>query len=153
MLRGLRFVCARNAQGGRARGGILRRVFGTAWWFVPQVQVRARSCGQCRRLFVAGLAVAPRKPVLPDEAGPREEWCPRCAAPMAIGHIALRPTEGGARFTCDEPPGFHKDWFGHHVLDRYVYNRWDVNARGLEAASCRVCRHTVVLGWPLTPLE
>src|SRR5262249_1930331 len=103
----------------------LDKMLGNKSWFLPGGQIKARSCGKCRRLFLWGVPI--------DEAflqkcreEPDERFCPHCSAALWPGRIVLRAqTPGGARFQCDETPDFHRDWIGHNLLDRFFLSAWN----------------------------
>jgi len=127
----------------------LAKMLGNKSWVLAGAHVRARSCGKCRRLFVWGVTVDEAFiQKYATESGDR--FCPHCHAALWRGEIPLRPRNpGSARFECNDPPDFHRDWIGHNLLDRYVLNKWFVAVPALPAYSCPDCQYTEVAGRPI----
>jgi len=124
----------------------LSKMLGNRSWLLPGAEIRARSCGKCRKLFLWGSAVDETfvQRCL-DQSDTRR--CPYCAVALWQGSIPLGAKgQGHARFECDQVPDFHSDWFGHNILDRYVLNRWQTTAIALPAHSCPECHYTEVAG-------
>jgi hypothetical protein len=118
-------------------------------WFLPGAVIKARSCGKCKRLYLWGLAVDEDfvKRFADDES---ERYCPHCSNPLWPGQIHVHRGAGGsARFECEEPPDFHKDWLGHNLLDRYFLNRWHPTVNALPGHSCPDCLYTEIAGRPI----
>lgn len=122
-------------------------------WVLAAAAIRARSCGHCRRVFLWGQ---------PLDASFAEQWgadaaqgsCPHCGEGLVAGRLLLHAgARGRARFECDGIPTFHKDWFGHHVVDRFFLRRWPVKAGEISAASCPSCHYTEVAGRPVYRLQ
>jgi hypothetical protein len=133
----------------RDEKGLLKRLKSPRTWFLPGAVIKGRSCGKCRRLFLWGVPVdeAFIKHSREEEA---ERFCPHCTESLWSGSICLDPkAPGGAPFACDDAPDFHKDWFGHNVLDRYVYNKWAPPIKALPAHSCPDCQYTEAAGHPI----
>jgi hypothetical protein len=127
----------------------LSKMLGAKSWFLPGAHLKARSCGKCHRLFVWGMA-ADEGLISSAQAETDERYCPHCAVPLWPGHIVVgSQTQGGARFECDDTPDFHRDWFGHNILDRFFFNRWNPTVRQLPARSCPQCQFTEVAGRPI----
>lgn len=146
---GLVFVSAAR-RGGGGPVGWLRGMMRGRSWLLPGAVVPCRSCGKCRRLFVWGIAVGEGEV---EAAGSLddERFCPRCGVKMEPGRILLRRGPGAVmtRFVCTDTPDFHRDWFGHQILDRFVLNRWNVRPRWLDAHSCAECQYTEVGAHPI----
>lgn len=127
----------------------LAKMLGAKNWFLPGAHIKARSCGKCHRLFLWGIPVDEGF-VSKSKEETDERFCPHCAVALWPGHILLNArSHGGARFECDVAPDFHRDWFGHNVLDRFVYNRWNPLVSTLPARSCHECHFTEVAGRPI----
>ena len=145
---GLLFVAAQKANPHKDWFGkkFLSKMLGNRSYFLPGAQVKGRSCGKCKRLFLWGVLV--------DEAyinkvisETEERWCPHCSTALIMGAIELRKDQQGAGiFTSAETPHLHKDWFGHNILDKYFYNRWHVDVKNLPARHCETCQYTEVAG-------
>jgi len=129
----------------------LSKMLGNKSWFLPGAHIKSRSCGKCHKLFIWGLAVDEsfaQKRLADAETS--ERFCPHCAVTLWQGQIVLGQNgHEGARFHCDETPDFHKDWFGHNVLDRFLLNRWNPSTQSLPARSCPDCHFTEVAGRPI----
>lgn len=127
----------------------LDKMLGNRKWFLPGAQIKSRSCGRCKRLYLWGVPVDDG--FLQQYRGKTEErFCPHCSTALQPGEIILNPkAQGGAIFTCDDAPDFHKDWLGHNILDRYVYNRWPPAVASIPAHSCPDCQYTEVAGRPV----
>jgi hypothetical protein len=127
----------------------LAKMLGAKSWFLAGAHVKARSCGKCHRLFLWGVAVDDGF-VAKGMADNDERYCPHCAVALWPGQILLNArNRGGARFECDDTPDFHRDWFGHNVLDRFFLNRWNPIVHALPARSCHQCHFTEVAGRPI----
>lgn len=126
----------------------LDKMLGNKSWFLPGGQIKARSCGKCRRLFLWGVPVDEAFLQRCKEEG-GERFCPHCATPLWAGQIVLKPNYGGAQFECADVPDFHADWFGHNVLDRLFLSKWRPAANVLPAHSCPDCQYTEVAGRPI----
>ena len=139
---GLTFIS--EASNGRG----LFRLRKKSWW-LPGAQLKARSCGRCRRLFLWGV---PIDDAFLEKSREREgqRYCPHCGNELKRGQIAIGSKgEGGAKFECDEIPDFHKDWIGHNILDRFFHNRWTPPIDSLPADSCEECQYTEIAGRPI----
>jgi ssDNA-binding Zn-finger/Zn-ribbon topoisomerase 1 len=140
-------------QPGEQRKGLGKRLLskivrGKSWW-LPGAQVKCRSCGKCKRLFLWGVIAEDAVAQQPGEEN-GERYCPHCSAALNSGQIVLKANhEEGARFTCDDAPDFHRDWIGHNLLDRFVYNHWNPALKSLPAHSCPDCQYTEVAGRPI----
>lgn len=129
----------------------LSRMLGNRSWFLPGAHLKARSCGKCRRLFLWGVPVdeAYIQKYMSEQTG-GERYCPHCTTVLWAGRILVGQNQmGGARFSCDNTPDFHRDWFGHTILDRYLLNKWNLSIPALPAYSCPECHYTEVAGRPI----
>jgi hypothetical protein len=128
---------------------LLGRLFGARSWMLPGVTLRARSCGNCRTLFLWGTAMDETFiPIARAQASGR--YCVHCGVAMWEGDIVLRTSTGPqAKFWCDATPNFHQDWLLHNTLDRFIYNRWHLRIKAIPACSCPQCRYTEVCGRPV----
>jgi len=153
--RGLVFQASTPApKGSRSLAArVLRRIRPAPKWVLAAAAIRARSCGHCRRVFLWGM---------PLDASFIEQWgqdiaqgfCPHCGEQLSGGRLLVDAGAlGRARFECDGIPTFHKDWFGHHVVDRFFLRRWPVKAGAIPAASCPSCHYTEVAGRPVYRLQ
>ncbi len=134
-------------------GSLVKRLLGRAaparTWFLAGGHVRSRSCGSCKRLFLWGLSSDDALALAADREE-AERFCPRCSGLLWPAEILCgKKHSGGAYFECDETPNLHRDWFGHHILDRYVYNRWPPPIPSLAAHICPECLYTEVAGRPI----
>jgi hypothetical protein len=127
----------------------LSKMLGNRSWFLPGAVIKARSCGKCRRLFLWGVPIDDAF-IQKTREQAEERFCPHCTTPLWAGGILLKPkATGSARFECDETPEFHKDWFGHNVLDRFMLNHWHPPIDSLPGHSCPDCEYTEVAGRPI----
>lgn len=147
---GLLFAGAENPDTPRRGiGRLLGKAAGKRSWWLPGAQIRARSCGRCKRLFLWGVPIDEMF-VQKSRERETERFCPHCSSALWSGEIVLNPrVPGGARFECDDAPDFHKDWLGHEVLDRFFLNRWNPTVPSLPAHSCPDCQYTEVAGRPV----
>ncbi len=146
-VRSLLVFQVREAGSAASRGasrGLFGRLLGARRWNLLGAQMRARSCGSCRTLFLWGMPVDDGFAVTAQEQA-RDRYCVHCGTPMAMGELQLRE----AKFWCDTVPNFHSEWILHHLLDRFVYNRWPVQPRSIPAASCSRCHYTEISGRPV----
>jgi hypothetical protein len=142
---GLLFLSQQQA----GKGWLGRLIRGKKSWFLPGAQIRARSCGRCRRLFIWGVPIdeAFVQKIQTEEA---EHFCPHCSTVLLPGEIVLnKNTPGHGRFECEDAPDFHRDWLGHNILDRYFLNKWHPPILSLPAYSCPECQYTEVAGRPI----
>lgn len=147
---GLVFAGKRKPRGDK--GWLLRVVDlmrGERTWPLPGATLKARSCGKCHRLFLWGERID--EEFLRQHPGHLgERFCPHCGCELWPGEIVLNPNlTGAARFECETIPDFHKDWFGHNILDRFFLNRWNLSLKALPAHSCPQCHYTEVAGRPV----
>ncbi|MBM3495977.1 MAG: hypothetical protein FJX72_16885 [Armatimonadetes bacterium] len=128
---------------------LMARLFGLRNWLLPGVVLRARSCGNCRTLFMWGVAMDEAfMQIARAQASGR--YCVHCGTAMWEGELPMR--HAGAqqvRFCCDTTPQFHRDWLLHNTLDRFIYNRWALRVGAIPASSCPQCRYTEVCGRPI----
>ena len=144
------FVVRHRAGEDRSGTGrrLMDRLFGLKSWLLPGVELRARSCGNCRALFLWGLAMdESRLQIARAQASGR--YCVHCGVAMWDGELPTRHGGMHARFWCDTTHRFHRDWLIHNTLDRFIYNRWTLRVGALPAASCPQCRYTEVCGRPI----
>ncbi len=128
---------------------LVERVFGARQWRLPGVVLRARSCGNCRALFLWGTAMDDNF-IQIARAQAAGRYCVHCGTAMWEGDILVHGGAGShARFHCDTVPLFHRDWLLHNTLDRFVYNRWPLRIPSIPACSCPNCRYTEVCGRPI----
>lgn len=142
----LEFI-ARNRAGSERRGPVKRivdRVLNKSHWTLLGGQLRCRSCGSCRVLFLWGQVVDEAYLANAREQA-RDRFCVFCGTPMWAGDIRL----ADAKFWSDSVPDFHREWLLHHLLDRFVYNRWQLKLKMLPASSCPQCHYTEVFGRPV----
>jgi hypothetical protein len=138
---------------GEQKAGLGKRLLGKVLkgkkWWLPGAQIKARSCGKCKRLFLWGVAIDDAF-IQQSNSDKSERFCPHCSTGLNTGQIALKSShEEGARFICEDAPDFHRDWIGHNLLDRYVYNRWNLALKSLPAHSCPECQYTEIAGRPI----
>ncbi len=128
---------------------LVDRLFGARSWNLPGVVLRARSCGNCRALFLWGTAMDEAfLQIARAQASGR--YCVHCGTAMGEGELLIQGSSGShARFHCDTAPQFHRDWLLHNTLDRFVYNRWSLRIAAIPACSCPNCRYTEVCGRPI----
>lgn len=143
---GLTFTISKNRgfDNQRASRFLLRGLFRQRSWSLPGCQLRCRSCGSCRMLYLWGIPIdEPFIAAARDAA--LDRYCSHCGSPLYPGELRLND----ARFWSDTTPEFHSEWFLHNVLDRFIYNRWAVSVRSVPAASCVQCRYTEIAGRPI----